>query len=466
MAGRIDAQQSESELTFKFRIENLHALFTLPEGQKEGPALKTDEFGPGLSFKLQVKQKEDEQPALGVFLVIPESLNTPAARINCKLTAHSLDFRTTYFSRTWEHVMRSGGSGRGWPTFLTFPFVQKTQEEALWIRAVVKVSMGEPSVRSNATLTLLHKVMHSREVDALRFVSYEARGASGKLGRPRSTFAPADILTESCENVDSLDKFMEILHGFALDEEGYPANLHDTAASYTGYDSDSDDFDDDDSDGAAIDGRGTKRKFDAIADAKSEDSDGNVEMVDETTVATVKREPFEGKVIVLQDAAARTWEALLFYLQTGFIVFAPLSSSDKQARDNFREKYRDLHPNRPESPSCKSIYRLADKLGLDDLKKRALLHLESQLSPQNILDEIFSEFTSHYEEVRKIELAAVVKWWAQVQKQPALITKMEEVASGKLPHAGKIMIEIWSRVMVKPEDVAKAAAADLPSNSG
>jgi len=40
------------------------------------------------------------------------------------------------------------------------------------------------------------------------------------------------------------------------------------------------------------------------------------------------------------------------------------------------------------------MYRLADALHLDTLKKRALDHLTTQLSMQTYLHELFSPFTS------------------------------------------------------------------------
>ncbi|KAH9943869.1 hypothetical protein B0H21DRAFT_747364, partial [Amylocystis lapponica] len=71
--------------------------------------------------------------------------------------------------------------------------------------------------------------------------------------------------------------------------------------------------------------------------------------------------------------------------------------------------YRSNKPDRPITCSCKSMYRLADKIGLDVLKDLALDHLKSRLSAQSILAEIFSSFTSRYlafkyDEVKKIEL--------------------------------------------------------------
>ncbi|KAH9943870.1 hypothetical protein B0H21DRAFT_660394, partial [Amylocystis lapponica] len=105
------------------------------------------------------------------------------------------------------------------------------------------------------------------------------------------------------------------------------------------------------------------------------------------------------------------WEALLFYLYTGNITFAPLKSEGDNVRQSFINRRRSKEPNRPAPCSCKSIYRTADEvcghhlplrlinnfmeqMGLDALKHLALDHLKSRLSAKNILTEIFSTFTS------------------------------------------------------------------------
>ncbi|KAJ7474210.1 hypothetical protein FB451DRAFT_1248323 [Mycena latifolia] len=100
-----------------------------------------------------------------------------------------------------------------------------------------------------------------------------------------------------------------------------------------------------------------------------------------------------GRVIVLKDTAHKTWKALLYYLYTRRINFAPLRSEGAREADT-------------EGPACsaKSMYRLADKLGLDDLKSRALQWIRSRLSEDNILREVFSSFTSMYPNVQTLEV--------------------------------------------------------------
>jgi hypothetical protein len=61
-------------------------------------------------------------------------------------------------------------------------------------------------------------------------------------------------------------------------------------------------------------------------------------------------------------------------------------------------------PLGPRPVSAKAVYRLADKLDLPALKLRAFQHISSQLTAQNIPAEVFSRFSSTFEDVRKVSL--------------------------------------------------------------
>ncbi|EMD34921.1 hypothetical protein CERSUDRAFT_96833 [Gelatoporia subvermispora B] len=112
---------------------------------------------------------------------------------------------------------------------------------------------------------------------------------------------------------------------------------------------------------------------------------------------------------VITGVASPTWIALIFYLHTGIIDFAPLSSSSKRLRQKHISVYKKRYPKRVPPCSAKSMYRLATKLKHKDLKYRAFEHLKQQLSHVNVLAEIFSQFTSQYEEIRDIELELLEK---------------------------------------------------------
>ncbi|KAJ7909228.1 hypothetical protein B0H13DRAFT_2014600, partial [Mycena leptocephala] len=103
-----------------------------------------------------------------------------------------------------------------------------------------------------------------------------------------------------------------------------------------------------------------------------------------------------GRVVVVKGHAFKTWNALLYYLYTNKIVFRTSGSGPHDA---------------PQTPECsaKSMYMLADKFGLDELKALALQSLRSQLSTDNIVREAFSTFTSLYPEIQDIEVEFLVE---------------------------------------------------------
>lgn len=57
------------------------------------------------------------------------------------------------------------------------------------------------------------------------------------------------------------------------------------------------------------------------------------------------------------------FEALLYYLYTGDVEFAPLKSEGEEARKRLIEDYTTRYPFRPRPCSCKSMYRLASQVG-------------------------------------------------------------------------------------------------------
>ena len=131
-----------------------------------------------------------------------------------------------------------------------------------------------------------------------------------------------------------------------------------------------------------------------------------------------------GKVAVIRDMAAvtyavpppndfHTWltyrrfEAMVYFLYTGEITFAPLGS-DPRHELPVEERTGDWNIGRVPSPSAKSMYRLADKVtshtpprrppahspqyDIPVLKEQAKAAIHINLAHCNIIDEIFSSF--------------------------------------------------------------------------
>ncbi|KAH7908472.1 hypothetical protein BJ138DRAFT_353055 [Hygrophoropsis aurantiaca] len=145
------------------------------------------------------------------------------------------------------------------------------------------------------------------------------------------------------------------------------------------------------------------------------------------------------RTIRVQGVALKTLKALINYCYTAQIHFNPLRSSGA-------DKAKD-EPLSPHHFRCspKSMYRLADKIGAEELKKLALESIRFSLYKHNILDEVFSHFTSRYPEVLNMELDLLVKNIREPKVAHALPGKMTAVVSGAFPHSGKILTELAKR---------------------
>jgi len=89
------------------------------------------------------------------------------------------------------------------------------------------------------------------------------------------------------------------------------------------------------------------------------------------------------------------------------------------------------------SCSPKSMYRFADMLELDELRQRAFEAIKSNLSKENIIEEVFSKFTSRYPEVLEMEIRLLntMRDERSIQEAlPAIVQRM--VAGGEFSHAG------------------------------
>jgi hypothetical protein len=159
---------------------------------------------------------------------------------------------------------------------------------------------------------------------------------------------------------------------------------------------------------------------------------------EETDVLEVKKRPSKQsasteshKTITVTDSAYSTYFALLLWLQSRHISFAPLVStyrSDGKSRASAFSAHSlsnlasissssDLLPP-PVSP--RSVYRLAHFLEINELADLALSDFRSQLRPETVAYELYSDVSSAYSTVRDIALDYTVDHWKVVKESPAL----------------------------------------------
>ncbi|KAI0769841.1 hypothetical protein C8Q74DRAFT_1201937 [Fomes fomentarius] len=196
--------------------------------------------------------------------------------------------------------------------------------------------------------------------------------------------------------------------------------------------------------------------------------------------------------VVIRDVAYATYRAVLYYLYTDTIAFAPLSSSflsisapaatphgtlastpaalssehqpsffrvnqqqpseaaaattsiviDPRSRKEWIAEWERTNPGRSRPPSAKSVYRLADKLGLQDLKDRAFQHIIKSLTVDNVVHEAFSAFSAAFEDVRKVQVAYMFEHWNHVRKG-AMLNIGQQLRLGRYPG----FEEVWPAII-------------------
>ncbi|TFK54297.1 hypothetical protein OE88DRAFT_1806055 [Heliocybe sulcata] len=146
-----------------------------------------------------------------------------------------------------------------------------------------------------------------------------------------------------------------------------------------------------------------------------------------------------GCTVFVKDAAHKTFCALVHYLYTGKIRFARLTSENPP--DEVASETADAW--RPPPCSPKSMYRLADELGLEALKQLAFDAIQSSISENNIIPETFSKFTSLYDEVQKMEVNLLSKMRQKPLVQEQYTRSVKKIAEGELPHSAPILASIF-----------------------
>ncbi|KAJ3551528.1 hypothetical protein NM688_g4650 [Phlebia brevispora] len=158
--------------------------------------------------------------------------------------------------------------------------------------------------------------------------------------------------------------------------------------------------------------------------------------------------------IVIKDAAFLTWYCLIYYIYTGTVSFLPLKSSDKAARMASTRKLLDSIDTRQTVPECspKSMYRLACKLGLQDLERLSLKAIAAKLSTSNILTELLSLYTSLYPAVMEEEMQFLCAHFSDQVVMDSWETAVEKVCRGECLHAQDvIMILLRQKLQPKQE---------------
>ena len=194
-------------------------------------------------------------------------------------------------------------------------------------------------------------------------------------------------------------------------------------------------------------------------------------------------------LLEIDAAAYSTYHAVLCWLHTGHISFAPLRStfrlqpdpvslrnakfvklqtisshplpafpksvfrlahfpelSDPVALRNAKLIQLQTNQSLPLPASPKSVYRLAHFLKLPDLAKLALANIRSQLTKENIAYEVMGDVALAYEEVGAMELDFAVPEWAFVKASAAMKDVERLAEKGEMPSVGLMSFKLCKRL--------------------
>ncbi|KAF5382447.1 hypothetical protein D9615_003009 [Tricholomella constricta] len=193
--------------------------------------------------------------------------------------------------------------------------------------------------------------------------------------------------------------------------------------------------------------------------------------------------------VVVKDVAYTTYLALLYYLYTDTIVFAPLSSSfiaknrppatpisttsqpstpseiqgntstqkrisQQESATSRREwilEWKRNNTGRPAPCSAKAAYRLADRFDLGDLKERASQHIVKSLTVDNIAFEVFSPFAAAFDDIRQVQVNFFLAHWKDIRASDAMRNVWQQIRNGRHPGFEEVWPVIAQSLEFKPQ---------------
>ncbi|EPQ57565.1 hypothetical protein GLOTRDRAFT_137867 [Gloeophyllum trabeum ATCC 11539] len=307
-----------------------------------------------------------------------------------------------------------------------------------FIHVTFRVVYPLPSSFSGSLRTTLNQTLVTTlsggSFNDTKFLVFSRRRQSGRVDAPLALFANSAILKTNCAYFEPLlsERFMGTSIS-ALNEDQYDyysdSDLSDCSEDTQDESYRAAEWQDPDLDDTGVAARST---------------------VGDTAALPIEERDGALRTVVVTDSAYRTYKALIYYLYTGDVSFASLRSGYPAIEG---EERTPATGGSDDSPRCspKSMYRLADKLGLEELKKKAFLAIKSELSGTNIVKEAFSRFASipEYAEIREMEVSVLSQNWHIPRVKEDLLALIKKAMQGELPHATDAFISFVARMSVR-----------------
>jgi len=162
--------------------------------------------------------------------------------------------------------------------------------------------------------------------------------------------------------------------------------------------------------------------------------------------------------ILVKDTAFQTWYTLINYLYTGKVTLLPPRSSEIPMQP------RQSPTSTKDEPECsaKSMYRLACKVGLDDLRDEAFASMRSNITENNVLQELSSSLVSRYPPLLEMLLDTL---YAHIASRPVvagLPALARRIANKELPHGADIVIGLHTRILQEHHPLALIPPSPQP----
>ncbi|KAF8554151.1 hypothetical protein OG21DRAFT_1509305 [Imleria badia] len=167
-----------------------------------------------------------------------------------------------------------------------------------------------------------------------------------------------------------------------------------------------------------------------------------------------------GRHVLVKDTAFQTWYTLLNYLYTGKIGFLPLSSLAPGGQ-------RGSSTSSLDGPKCsaKSMYRLTCKVGLDLLRDEALAHIRSNLTEDNILQELSCSLVSRYPQLLEMELDMLYSYIDSPPVVANFAAFAESIVHKELPHGVDIIVGIHTRLLKAHHSFSLKPVSTFPKSA-
>lgn len=150
------------------------------------------------------------------------------------------------------------------------------------------------------------------------------------------------------------------------------------------------------------------------------DDEGEVQIEPKVRKQASCDAPFHEVVIV--DASYHSYRAILVWMASGHISFAPLTSSTiargytiPQIQAMRREQPTSNKSSIPRPVSAKSVYRLAHFLSLPDLAEHALREYRAQLTSACVTYELCSDVVAAYDQLGDAVASFAASQWDAVK---------------------------------------------------